>query len=616
MSDQLVKISDLDNLPLGELDPANDYIPIVDHSANQTKSIKVQDIQSVGGGGGAGTTLPSLGDHLDFIVYSNKKNKINSASKVSTYVLDITLQDSHGLTTGDTIKIYYDDRIQGFPQPIYGAFTITNIIANVVRITVGFDLAAGSYTTAGYIEAVGYKSYNYFYEGSKSVEIRYGNGKNKFFTTITSAVEEAYLSGGNVIVHKKTTPYSESIVLRNGVNIILEEGAIITNNGAFPIFTDDGNSIVCSILGSGVIKQLTTSSEHAILLTGSNTELILECDYIELSGPPITYSTGACINSNAKNIFIKANKVLAKSGCGILLWAGTQNFKIDVREIETGIIGADLTGSTAVITFGDGFINVNKITCNNNGHTLSHRKGKCVAYIDKQYKTNNNGFTSLVACLATQSYNDVELTLYFDEIVSKPGTQSAVSCVECGRGVMNLYGRKVTTDGTTAIGYFYSGSGGLSGVPATPTGIIQVDEIYSGAWFAVDINAGNSVPIIIKNCKIYANSSPGLVLGALNIGGVDSPINSLVTIRNCHIQQLTNNSANIAMRIGDGTQTIIMSNNELESAHSGAASIVSAIGVTSTATVHRNINIRLPIWQNRNEDSYIHFITTGGTLIQ
>lgn len=626
MSDSLIKISDLNTLSKAQLDPTNDFIPIVDFSENETKSIKVEDIQESMG-------LPTSGDNLDFLVFSNRKIKITSATKVSTYVLDVTLLEPHDLVTGDTIKIYYEDAIQGFSAPIYGTFTITNIIPTVIRITSIYNLGAGSYTTAGYIEVIGQKEYNYFYDGNKSVELRYTNGKSKFFSSINSAVNEANASSGNVIVHRKTTPYDESILLKNNVSITLEEGAIVTCSTLnTPVFYDGWSDVNCKILGSGIIKQTsatTASGTAAILISGTNSEIVIECDYVEATGGTaydgaygkIVSGYTSCIRSSAKSTTIKANKIISKSGVGIYITDLATNFNIDVGEIETGIVPVDnndpnkITGSTALITYGDGFVKANKIVCNNNGHAFSHRRGKCVAHIDKIYKTTNDLFVSAVSCLGTQSYNDVELTLFFDEIASYAGINyPSPTTIECGRGIMNLYGRRISCATEAAVVFTHSDTG-PEGLPGTPTGIIEVDEIYSGNWYAVSIDANNTVPIIIKNTKIYANGYAGSPMGALSVGGQDEyNSNNSVILRNCHIQQLTNNITCHAIRVGNGTQTIILSGCEIETTHSSAYSIYSAL--ESLVPKHRNILIRLPIWQNKNEDPYIHYITTGGIIIQ
>jgi len=626
MSDSLIKISDLNTLSKVELDPVNDFIPIVDFSENETKSIKVEDIQdSIG--------LPTSGDNLDFLVFSNRKIKIISAAKVSTYVLDVTLQEPHNLITGDIIKIYYEDAIQGFAAPIYGNFTITSIISTVIRITSIYDLGPGSFTSAGYIEVNGQKSYNYFYDGTKSVELRYTNGKSKFFSTINSAVNEANASFGNVIVHRKTTPYDESIQLKNNVSITLEEGAIVTCSTLnTPVFYDGGSNVNCKILGSGIIKQTsatTAANTAAILISGTDSEVLIECDYIEATGGTaydgiygkVVSGYTSCIKSNAKNTTIKANKIISKSGIGIYISNLATNFNIDVGEIETGIVPVSendpnkLTGSTALITYGDGFVKVNKIVCNNNGHAFSHRRGKCVAHIDKIYKTTNDLFVTAVSCKGDQSYNDVELSLFFDEIASYTGINyPSPSAIECGRGVMNLYGRRISSVTEAAVVFTHSDSG-PEGLPGMPTGIIEVDEIYSAGWYAISIDSNNTTPIVIKNTKIYANGYAGLPMGALSVGGHDgSSSNNSIILRNCHIQQLTNNTTCHAIRVGNGTQTIVLSGCEIETTHSSTYSIYSAL--ESLAPKHRNILIRLPIWQNKNEDPYIHYITTGGTIIQ
>lgn len=611
MPDSVIKISDLDILTKAELDKVNDYLVINDYSANKTKTIKVQDItEDIG--------LPTSGSHLDFLVYSNRKVAITTAVKVSTYVLDITLAAPHGINTGDTIKIYYYDRIQGFPNPIYGNYVVTVMSANILRITVASDLASGSFSSAGNIELIGYKDYNYFYDGIKTVEIIYNNGRVKPLDSIQSAVYEAALEGGTVLIHKRTTPYVESIILKDGVDIIIEEGATVTSDTSY-VFFDNGSAVNCKILGQGTIKQTKTNNTgiNAINLSNPNSDVYLECNYIEVTGGGNGGGTAACVSSNIKNLVIKCHKMVSKDGCGILMGSSSQTFNITVDIIETGINGTPNTGSTAIWGFGDGFYKIDKVVCWNQGHCFSHHKGKCVAHITRMYKYNNINYIAAVSILGHQSYNSTDVTIYFDEISSYSGLTGAPPAVECGRGILNLYGRRVHTDGDSAITY-QAGSTGYEITIGSPYGRIKVDEIYSGNWHAVDINSGSSNPVIIEDSKIYASGTGGIQLGALNIGNFGvTGINSNVILRNCHIQQLTNNSSCHAIRIGTGNQTIILSDCELETLNASAYSIHSG-GTDGGASSgpDRNVIIRKPIWQNKSEQSTIHYITTGGTLIQ
>ena len=607
MPDSVIKISDLDILTKAELDKVNDYLVINDYSANKTKTIKVQDVME-------NTGLPTSGSHLDFLVYSNRKVAITTATIVSSFVLDITLAAPHGISTGDTIKIYFDDRIQGFPALLYGNFVVTVMSANILRIASAYNLTGGSFSSAGNIELVGYKDYNYFYDGVKTVEVIYNNGRIKPLDSIQAAVYEAALEGGTVLVHKRASPYIERIYLKDGVDIILEEGVVITNNSTNEVFIDNGVSVNCKILGQGTIKQTGTGT--AIYLTGTNSDIYIECNYIEVTGYGNGGGTSACISSNIKNLVVKCHKMVSKDGCGILMGSNSQTFNFTIDLIETGINGTPNTGSTAIWGFGDGYYKIDKIVCWNNGHCFSHHKGKCVAHITRMYKYNNLNYIAPVSMLGHQTFNSVDVTIYFDEISSYNGLTGAPPAVECGRGILNLYGRRIHTDGDSAITY-QLGPTGYEPTIGTPYGRIQVDEIYSGNWHAVDINSGSSNPVVIENSKIYANGTGGSQLGAFNIGNFgNTGINSYVILRDCHIQQLTNNTSCHAIRVGTGTQTLILSGCELETVNASAYSIFSGGIDNLTAGPDRNVIIRKPIWQNKSEQSTIHYITTGGTLIQ
>lgn len=546
-----------------------------------------------------------ISNPLPYVEGTGKTYKLPTTSQ-----LDLTFYVDHKLETGQNIYIDSENPLEGFSSDLYGTFEVETLNDITVRISVDFYLGETSYSGGAYAYLLDQVDFNFYYNEEKTVETIFKNGRKKAFKTINGAINAANSEGGAVLIHPKTTDYNESVILKN-VDIMIEEGATVTcDNMSYPIIHDNDEPVTCKILGSGVFKHTgVESTQHGFLISNPESNVYIECDYIETYG--VTGgTTNFAVWSDAAKFVLKCNRILSKRGGGIWLNPSTQNFNIQINSIETGLLEDPNTGSTALITSGDGFIDINSIVCNNLGHTFSHRKGECVAYISKQKTVCNhpNYVTSTIAMLGSQTYADVKLTLFFDEILNLTGTRTGQPCAQIERGIVNLIGRKAYSSADHCITYQNGGIGPDAGA-SSPAGLINIKEIYSGNWSAINIES-NPNTVIVDGCNASANTTPGANWGVINIGGASINLNATAIIRNSIFTQLSSYSDVHVMRVGKGTQNIVLSNNEFIATHSASNSIYSA------NAIEREVKVRLPNWQNRTEDSKIHYITNTGTLIQ
>lgn len=522
--------------------------------------------------------------------------------------LDLTFYIAHNLTTGQSIYIDSENPLEGFSQDLYGTFVADVLTDTTIRIPINFYLGETSYSGGAYAYLVSQLDYNFYYNEDKTVEAIFKNGRKKAFKTINGAINAASADGGSVLVHPKTVVYDERMILKS-VNIMIEEGAIVTSSNIYgPIFTDEGIAVDCKILGNGIFKHTGNTDQHGFWLYNPNSNVHIECDRIETHGVAGGINN-AVIQSNINNFSIKCNSILSERGGGIILDRESQNFNIQVGSIETGLVADTNTGSSALVTHGNGFIEVDSIVCNNLGHTLSHRKGECIAYIAKQKTVCNHPtyVTSTVAMIGYQTHSSAKLTLFFDEVLNLTGTRTGLPCFQIENGIVNLFGRKAYSSADHCVTYQF-GSNTYDGMPSVSSGLINIKDIYSGNWTGLNIETTGIVTV--DGCNVSANTTGGANWGVLKIGGSSIAVNSTAIIRNSVFTQLTSNAATHVVRVGMGTQNIVLSNNEFIATHSSSNSIY------STDDVEREVKVRLPNWQNRTEHSKIHYITNTGTLIQ
>ncbi|MBK8381735.1 MAG: hypothetical protein IPL16_07575 [Ignavibacteria bacterium] len=84
-----------------------------------------------------------------------------------------------------------------------------------------------------------------------------------------------------------------------------------------------------------------------------------------------------------------------------------------VNYIETGHSSGIV--ATSIVTYANGFININEILCKNSGHCFRHSEGSIIARI--QRLTNIRASSIAVSTVTVGQGDGLEkLILYFDEI--------------------------------------------------------------------------------------------------------------------------------------------------------------------------------------------------------
>lgn len=288
---------------------------------------------------------------------------------------------------------------------------------------------------------------------------------------------------------------NEPIILSDKVDIWIMPGVVIDYNPSSPspTITDNNIAVECSIYGMGVIKNTRNNSSsllNTILISNSNSKISIECDKIENDSPGLSI---ACISSNAIKFYLKCNNVFGKRGGAIFLNNNNSNINVEVTKVETGLEGDPNTGSSAVITRGNGFVKIDEILCRNLGHCISHRAGTITAKIKKMTTINNrSGVISTVHL--NQGDNNQKLILYFDEISNLAGTNTSLCGIEVSQGTGIFIGRKVyseilnDTEGATIQ------IGGTS-----VKGFIKINEIISKNSGALVLNQFTSQILVISN---------------------------------------------------------------------------------------------------------------------
>ena len=401
------------------------------------------------------------------------------------------------------------------------------------------------------------------------------------YTTYGSARADA-VSGDLIQIR---ADLNEQILLKNLVDIWIMPGVVIdfvavspTPQG--PTITDNNTAVTCNIYGMGIIKNTDTTTSgrfECIKISNSNTKLSIECDYIEAVGSTVASRSGPCIYiQNGIKFHLICNKVYNKNN--VAMWIGSLttpiiDINLNVKLVETGIITTLDSGGSAIITHGNGFINIDEILCRNSGHCLSHRAGDMVARI-KELKTICNRAGQNIACVhipsTTQGTGTQELILYFDEIQCLKGNTGSSevlsgSGVEATGGKSILIGRRIFSSSSYAISY---------GGTQTNGGLLKCDEIVSESNIAINLGTflyefniianyiegnytgiGNSVVILtsgssaiytIKNSTIKNNNT-----SASSKGIYFENINPIVTLNKVKIISGSENINNIYLGNGN-----------------------------------------------------------------
>jgi len=422
--------------------------------------------------------------------------------------------------------------------------------------------------------------YGFYIRTGNTVETKYKNGTKRLKPDINTAIDDAYTDGGSVIVHPNETYYDEPILLKDNVDVELEDGVIVQKSSGAGCINNYYLNITSSVYGKGILR---SSYGDVIRLENSGSNISIECKEIISTG-----FNAFAIFSIIPYFKIKCDYIYSDY-LGIYHKLYNSTCLIDVFKIETGIDGTNTTGGTALVVKGNAHINIDEIICNNTGHTFRYDGGgTCYAKIRKQTLTRNHPSVSTTALsiLRTQSADPCILNLEFDEILALNGTESVSAGAIFQRGEINLNGRKIYTDNDSAVSYQKSSS-------VYAGGLINVKEIKSNNWSAVDINTTGKV--IIRDSNLIGNVDNW---GALNVGYTYS---SNLELINTQITNLNTGSHPYGIQIGvDSTKFV------LDSVSIDVPTDLVGKSIKSDGT--QTVYIKRPLWVNAPYDDTINLI--------
>jgi len=370
-----------------------------------------------------------------------------------------------------------------------------------------------------------------------------------------------------VIYADLTLVPNEPIKLKDKVDIWIYPGVRIFNSSDMPTITDNSVSCDCRIYGSGIIintNSLSSGINQACNFSNQNSKIEIECDFIENAGTDIFSS---CIVSSAEVFKLKCNYVFSKGNGGINLLNNNSEIDLKIKKIETGMENNLNSGSTALVTRGSGFVEIDEILCRNLGHCLSHRGGTITASI-KKMTTVNNRSGNISTVHLNQGTNDQKLILYFDEIQNLTGIANSLSAIEIKQGTGIFIGRRIFSDDKDTV---IIGKNINSDPPQKLS--IRCDEIICSNHLALTINDSVHQTFIQANrietsfiAVIYSDGSGNFVLknptvrntssssDAIGIG-VDTN-QTLIELNNVKIVA-GNSTSGRPINVGNSTQMII-----------------------------------------------------------
>ena len=239
---------------------------------------------------------------------------------------------------------------------------------------------------------------------------------------------------------------TEQIVLKDKVDIWIMPGVVLTYNSGDTI-TDLVNNVSqevhCKIYGEGIIKN--TGGHSCLFIDHSDSELSIECDYIEGTSSGSSTFRSIFISRSSK-FYLTCNKVLSKS---VAIQLGSyassvfnviQDININIVKVETGDPSSTII-ATSIVTYANGFINIDEILCKNRGHCFLHIAGSILSRIRKAttIRVNSNYESAINIGQIGQMNGAEKLTMYFDEIYSMGGFDAIV--ISEGTGI--FIGRRV-----------------------------------------------------------------------------------------------------------------------------------------------------------------------------
>lgn len=265
---------------------------------------------------------------------------------------------------------------------------------------------------------------------------------------------------------------NEEIHLKDGVDIWIMPGIVVDYNPSPPpsqpsaTIADYTVACKCNIYGEGIIKSTFNSGTdkfNCIVTSNPNTELSIECDYIQGIGGPGDLGAGASIYIiNANKFDLTCNKVYSTNSAAFSFGGPgslgfVNDFIVNVKNIE---IGAESDSDSlipqafGVMCFGNGLINIDEIKCNHHGHGILLRKGDMTALVKKITVINNKPKADATIVVGHGDINDHDqkLILYFDTIQAlAKGSATSGPGIDLSEGTGIFIGRHVFSKDGPAI---------------------------------------------------------------------------------------------------------------------------------------------------------------------
>ena len=168
------------------------------------------------------------------------------------------------------------------------------------------------------------------------------DGSMSMYTDYASARASAVSKDRDMIQIR--ADLDEPIILKDKVDIWIMPGVVINNTTGGATVTDNNVAVICTIYGEGIIKNtrdVGSTWYECIKISNSNTELSIECDYIEgIGGTTPNSLQGPCIYiTNGKKFHLKCNKVYNQRDCGIFIGNISNvisDINLNIQKIETG----------------------------------------------------------------------------------------------------------------------------------------------------------------------------------------------------------------------------------------------------------------------------------------
>jgi hypothetical protein len=238
------------------------------------------------------------------------------------------------------------------------------------------------------------------YNNTVFVDASFGNDltgtRERFdlpFLTISAAMTAA---GIGDTVYIRTGSYTDTIVLRNGINVYADNGAILT--GAI---TDNGLTVSCAVRGH---LQIGSSNPNIIDITGTNSNVSIECEEISTIDTSIRVEPTP---GNTNQLSIKVRRIVNLDLDYFITVEEEAKVFVEVLEYFETQTNTSATASVAAIEINNNFTGELHFTCprvilgtstNAGGGVFlnerSTQTGNGRIYIDVNEIINNYNFAS------------------------------------------------------------------------------------------------------------------------------------------------------------------------------------------------------------------------------